>query len=133
MSEFRKMFLALVALHADGSLVPFVGATATGEATIHSLALSANQSLRFIQREIRSGKYPTWGFAFNRWCQANQGTTRGSVMTWLLVEDGVPSTGVIEYDEGKDGLIIDPPREDCAFWNAQMSALHAGIVGSRTE
>lgn len=133
MSEFKGMFLGLVALHADGALVPFVGAAANGEATIHSLALSAPQSLRFIQQEIRSGKFPTWGFALNRFCLPNQGTTRGSVMTWLVVEDGVPCTGVIEYDEGKDGLIIDPPREDCAFWNAQMTSLYAGIVGPRSE
>lgn len=133
MSEFKEMFLALVAAHADGALVPFVGAAANGEATIHSLALLPNQSLFFIRREIRSGKFPTWGFAFNRWCQANQGTTRGSIMTWLLVENGVPSTGVIEYDVGENGLLLDPPREDCAFWNAQMSALYAGIVGSRSE
>lgn len=123
-SEFKAAFLAQVArLASDGDVYPqpFVVLHDDGQIVSCALALDGVEILNYVARYIRRQKVTALAYGFDRFTKPDQGTTRASVFTWTVVWETQATHGVLEHE----GDLVDPPREDCEFWNRDMARLWA--------
>lgn len=123
MSALRQAWFAIVNRMANsGNVLPVPFAVRYADGSVEHIMCADMAAYDVVLgRVLHRSDAVEFMLGFDRFTMRNQGTSKGNVFTYAILERGcAPTIGMIEYDAGD----VAPPREgpEIGFWYEVMSS-----------